>query len=70
MTPHTAPVFFESLWTAVDLAKFLKVSRSWVYARAESGELPYRRVGGLLRFDPGAIRKWLDAQGAQVIPLR
>ena len=44
------------LWDANDVARYLKVSRSWVYHRAEAGLLPLRRVGGLLRFDPASIR--------------
>lgn len=44
------------LWDANDVARFLKVSRSWVYQRAEAGLLPYARIGGLLRFDPQAVR--------------
>jgi excisionase family DNA binding protein len=44
------------LWDANDVARYLRVSRSWVYHRAEAGLLPLRRVGGLLRFDPAAIR--------------
>jgi excisionase family DNA binding protein len=51
--PEPAP---DSLWDARDVAAFLKVSRSWVYHRAEAGELPCLRVGGLLRFDPEAVR--------------
>ncbi len=46
----------ESLWDARDVGRFLRVSRSWVYQRAESGLLPCLRVGGLLRFEPAAIR--------------
>jgi excisionase family DNA binding protein len=46
----------DGLWDANDVAAYLKVSRSWVYHRAEAGQLPCVRVGGLLRFDPGAIR--------------
>ena len=46
----------ESLWDASDVARYLKVSRSWVYHQAESGTLPHRRVGALLRFIPTAIR--------------
>ena len=45
-----------SLWDAQDVARYLKVSRSWVYHRAEAGLLPCVRVGGLLRFDPAAIK--------------
>ena len=40
------------LWDANDVARYMKVSRSWVYQRAEAGLLPCLRLGGLLRFDP------------------
>jgi excisionase family DNA binding protein len=52
----------EGLWTVADVARYLKASRSWVYHRAESGELPCLRVGGLLRFDPEAIRAYARGQ--------
>ena len=50
-----------SLWTADDVASYLKVSRSWVYHRAESGSLPHARVGGLLRFQPADIRAFVGS---------
>jgi excisionase family DNA binding protein len=40
------------------VAVYLKVSRSWVYHRAEANLLPHLRVGGLLRFEPDAIRRF------------
>ena len=46
----------DELWTAADVARFLKTSRSWVYHRAQAGFLPCVKIGGLLRFDPAAIR--------------
>jgi len=48
----------ESLWDAQDVARYLKVSRSWVYHQAEAGLLPHLRVGSLLRFDPDTIRAY------------
>jgi integrase len=36
--------------------RYLKVSRSWVYQRAESGQLPCLHLGGLIRFDPAFVR--------------
>jgi len=48
----------DALWDANDVAHYLKASRSWVYQKAEAGLLPYLRIGGLLRFDPRAIRAW------------
>jgi len=46
-----------SLWDAKDVAAYLKVSRSWVYHRAEAGLLPCVRIGSLLRFEPETIRR-------------
>jgi excisionase family DNA binding protein len=55
---RTAAPARETLWDANDVARYLRVSRSWVYHRAEAGQLPLRRIGGLLRFDPAAIREF------------
>lgn len=59
------------LWTWREVARALKVSRSWIYAKAESGELPSLRIGGMLRFDPGAIRRFALAPrvGVRLLPL-
>ena len=60
----------EPVWDARDVARFLKVSRSWVYAKAESGELPSMRICGALRFDPQAIRERVmtTAREGRVMP--
>jgi len=44
------------LWTVEDVARFLQVSRSWVYKASSRGDLPCVRIGPMLRFDPAAIR--------------
>ncbi|AFE05834.1 hypothetical protein COCOR_04434 [Corallococcus coralloides DSM 2259] len=51
----------DSLWDANDVARFLKSSRSWVYQQAQVGRLPCVKIGGLLRFDPNAIRALVKA---------
>ena len=48
----------DSLWDARDVARYLKASRSWVYQKAEGGQLPHIRIGGLLRFEPETVRSW------------
>ena len=60
--------FEQPLWDARDVAAFLKVSRSWVYHKAEAGMLPCLRIGGLLRFDPQKIRELVlgDALSAKI----
>ncbi len=48
-----------TLWTVADVAEFLRVSRSWVYRQAAAGVLPCIQVGGLLRFEPAGIRRFV-----------
>ena len=63
----------EALWDANDVAAYFKASRSWVYQRAESGELPCLHVGGLLRFEPQLIRAYARGEvpsGATVSQLK
>ncbi len=52
MTDLSAP----RLWDANDVARYLRVSRSWVYHRVDAGQLPSLRVGGLVRFDPDVVQ--------------
>ena len=73
-TTPGAPGALEALWTPQQVAEYLKVSRSWVYQKAEAGLIPVIRLPGssLLRFEPEAIRafalgKW---EPVKVIPFR
>lgn len=60
------------LWDANGVARDLKVSRSWVYQKAEEGTLPCLRVGGLIRFDPATVRAFArgETRPAKVVPFR
>lgn len=69
-TSNGAPGPWESLWDANDVAHYCKASRSWVYQQAEAGLLPSLRIGGLLRFNPEAVRTWAQGTPAPVIPMR
>jgi hypothetical protein len=63
---------FEGLWDARTVAAYYKASRSWVYQQAESGLLPCLHIGGLLRFDPAAVRAFARGERAfsKVLQLR
>jgi excisionase family DNA binding protein len=50
---------YAALWDANDVARYLKVSRSWVYHRAELGLLPCVRIGALLRFEPAKVQQFV-----------
>ncbi len=54
----------EALWTAEEVAAFIKCSVSYVYKSAERGELPCVRVGRMLRFKPEAVRALVLGAGA------
>ena len=56
------PLAAECLWTAKDVAAFLRVSVSWVYLHVQQGDLPYRRVGGLVRFAPEDVRAYAGGE--------
>ena len=65
------------LWRPEDVARFLQVSRSWVYQKSESGLLPVIRMPGssLLRFEPDTIRAfargdWMPAKILTVHPAK
>src|SRR5438105_194007 len=51
-----------TLWTAADVARFLRVGRNRPYELAERGELACIRIGQRLRFDPAKVREFLERQ--------
>jgi hypothetical protein len=50
----------ERLWKVADVAEYLQASESWVRHAAAAGNLPSIKVGGMLRFDPHAIRSLIS----------
>ena len=63
----------ETLWTVAEVAEYLRVSVSWVYMHVQLSDLPHLRVGGLLRFQPDAVRAYVRGESlpeASVLPLR
>jgi hypothetical protein len=55
-----------TLWTARDVAAFLKASLSWVYLHADAGTLPSVKVVGLRRFIPAQVKAF--AAGEPIPP--
>lgn len=48
----------ERLWTAADVAQYLRVSRSWVEHAAPAGTIPSVTIGRFRRFVPAEIREF------------
>ncbi len=53
-------------WKAKDVARYLQASESWVRHAASAGKLPCVKSGGLLRFEPRAIRCMVEGALAPV----
>ena len=51
----------DPLLGAKELAQHLGVSVQWVYERVQLKEIPYIKVGKLLRFRKSNIDTWLDS---------
>ena len=56
MEPNSPSDGDEPLWTALDVARHLQVSRATVYNLAARGALPVVRIGALIRFHPATVR--------------
>ena len=54
------------LWTVNEVADFLNVRPLRIYELVQARQIPFTKVGlRQLRFDPTAIRQWLDTRTTQ-----
>ncbi len=51
----------DRLYDVQELAEYLSVSTQWIYERVQLKEIPYIKVGKLLRFRKSGIDTWLDS---------
>jgi excisionase family DNA binding protein len=54
----------EPLWTVREAAAFLRLGRNTVYEWTVCGKLPSLRLGSRVRFEPAALRRWVEVQRA------
>lgn len=56
----------EEMWTADEVAAFLRVSVDcvWRWAREKAG-IPHVRIRGTLRFPAGKVKAWVEGQVVQ-----
>jgi len=53
---------FKKLITAQDVAELLSMKVSWVRQRVHRDEIPYYKIGNLVRFDVSDIQVWLKGK--------
>lgn len=56
----------KDLLTLDQICEKLKVKRSFIYDLTSRSQIPYIKVGRLIRFDPEEIDKWLQSQKVKV----
>jgi excisionase family DNA binding protein len=55
----------QELLTIEEMAEKLKVKTSWLYFRTMhtgANSIPRVKIGKYLRFNPGAVMEWIEAQ--------
>ena len=68
---QTNPSRVEDLMGVAELGKYLGgVSRDWIYQRTAGNEIPFVKVGRMIKFRRSDIDRWLAKQSTPaVIPL-
>ena len=57
--PEKRRTYMEPYWSEDELAKHLKVSRSFLWELRKKG-LPCIRIGRTVRYQPDAVAEWLS----------
>lgn len=52
----------DDIMTPDEAAKFLKVSKSFLYQRAKSKEIPALKLGKSWRFTRSSLNRWINKQ--------
>lgn len=49
----------ERLMTIEEVAEYFQVSKGAIYKRIQRGQIPYMKMGSLLRFNPSKIEEYI-----------
>jgi excisionase family DNA binding protein len=52
----------KSLWSVDEVRQYLNIKKSTVYALAQSGSIPFYRLGRLIRFKPDDVQAWVEGR--------
>jgi excisionase family DNA binding protein len=50
----------DALLTADEVARFLRVTRGWVYAETRARRIPHVRLGRYVRYRRSAVEAWVS----------
>ena len=55
---ETSPEQRQKLWTVAEIAEYLRVEPRTVYVWVREKDMPARKAGDELRFDPDEVERW------------
>ena len=61
----SALLFDKLVWSVEDVARVLHVTSRHVYKLVSNDDIPYAKVGRLVRFSPVRIYEWLNKGGTR-----
>jgi excisionase family DNA binding protein len=56
--------------TINEISEYLNLKRSTVYSMVEAGEVPYYRIGRLIRFKQDEVDRWMDEHGKGCVDVK
>lgn len=57
----------DGLMSSEELADYLGVSKDWIYQRTAKNEIPFGKVGRLVKFRRSEIDRWLTARSVPAV---
>lgn len=67
MPPKASTDDDEGLWTVQQLADYLQISVAHCYRVAQNNGVPKVRIGSSVRFDPKAVKAWVQAKTVKAV---
>lgn len=62
LEPRERPAPVRLLLTPIEAARALSVCPRTLWALTHHGQIPFVRIGRLVRYSPGALQAWIEKQ--------
>ena len=57
----------DDLLTVDEVAKYLKVPKSWIYERTRTGAIPVRKIGRHIRIPKTEFLAWIESKSMKEV---
>ncbi|MGE4542706.1 MAG: helix-turn-helix domain-containing protein [Pedobacter sp.] len=59
----------DQFYDVAGLAKYLNVSRDWIYKKVSQHNIPYMKTGRLIKFRKSSIDRWMEETAVKPLPV-